>query len=109
MERSDVITQLLYFFYILKRNIFQHEMTLIRIKIPKLNDSKKRGCSTINGSIKEHADSPKFRATEIKTHKTAAGQRQGGKANLSHRALHTPHIKAWCLSYHLTTYNGYGR
>lgn len=51
-------------------------MRPIRIKIPKLNESMKRGCSTINGSIKEHVDSPKFRATGMKTDKRTAGQRQ---------------------------------
>lgn len=69
MERNDAITQLLHFFPILKKKMFQQEITLIRIEIPKLNKSMKRGCFTINGSIEEHVDSPKFRATGTKTDK----------------------------------------
>lgn len=79
MERSDAITPLLYFLHILKRKMFQHEMTPITIKIPKLNESMKRGCPTINGSIKEHVDSPNFRATGMKTDKRAAEQNSEGK------------------------------
>lgn len=107
MQRCDHPTSI--FFLILKRRMFQHEMTPIRIKPPQLSESMKRWCSTINRSITEHDDSPKFRASGMKTDKRAAGQRQWGKVNLSHCALHTLHIKAWCLSYHLTTYNTYSR
>lgn len=50
-------------------------MTPLRIKIPQLNGSMKRGCPTVKGSTQDYVGSPKFRTTGMKEGKKAAGQR----------------------------------
>lgn len=72
--------------------MFQHEMTLMRIKTLKLTESMKKDVPQLMNQQKSMLTFKSLQLLE-QTDKRAAGQRQWGNVNLSLCAL--LHTKAW--------------